>query len=46
VFCNPSTIAFYHNFGLKVIGETFLQVGSDPQRDWLMSRKMQGQRAA
>jgi|TARA_B110000483_G_C17735753_1_gene366562 hypothetical protein len=46
VSCNASAIAFYHNYGFKVIGETLLQVGSDPQRDWLLSLKMQGQRAA
>ena len=42
---NPRAIAFYHKHGFKVVGESLFHVGSDSQRDWLLSLKIHAQRA-
>lgn len=39
---NPRAIAFYRKFGFDVVGEQIFQVGSDPQRDLVMSVKIVG----
>lgn len=39
---NPRAIAFYARWGFEVVGEQVFQLGSDPQRDLLMSRRVAG----
>lgn len=37
---NPRAIAFYRKCGFVAVGEQIFQLGSDPQRDVVMSRKV------
>lgn len=43
---NPRAIAFYRKFGFETVGEQVFPVGTDPQRDLVMSRPMAGGPAA
>jgi len=42
---NPRAIAFYRKYGFKVVGDHVFQVGSDPQRDLVMSVAFNGRPA-
>lgn len=37
---NPRAIAFYEKFGFRAVGEHVFPVGTDPQRDIVMARRM------
>jgi ribosomal protein S18 acetylase RimI-like enzyme len=37
---NPRAIAFYRKLGFDRVGEHVFQVGDDPQRDWIMCRRV------
>jgi len=39
---NPKAIAFYRKFGFFEVGEHVFRVGSDPQRDIVMARRLVG----
>jgi ribosomal protein S18 acetylase RimI-like enzyme len=41
---NPKAIAFYGKFGFRAVGEHVFLLGSDPQRDIVMARPLDGQR--
>lgn len=38
---NPRAIAFYRKFGFEIVGDHVFTVGTDPQRDLVMSRRLQ-----
>lgn len=37
---NPRAIAFYRKFGFEIVGDHVFTVGTDPQRDLVMSRQL------
>ncbi len=37
----PSTVAFYEHCGFEIFGMEWFPLGSDPQQDWLMRRKVE-----
>jgi len=37
---NPRAIAFYQKYGFETVGEQIFEVGSDPQRDLIMTRQL------
>lgn len=43
---NPRATAFYRKYGFEVVGDHVFQVGSDPQRDLVMSVEIDRQPAA